>query len=112
MRASRIVLWASSTYFECDSREGEADAIVKTAFAPVLNQHVKDGQIASWNWLRHVLGGKYRRILVVDGASHKAMLGYWNRLTRALGEAQPELMQRFGSVCSSHTDYVWDLSGS
>jgi hypothetical protein len=27
--------------------EGEADEIVKSAYAPVLNQHVKDGKIVS-----------------------------------------------------------------
>ena len=100
---------AMSTYFVCDGREKEADAIVKSAFAPVLNAHVKDGKIASWNWMEHLVGGEYRRILVIDGADHTSILEYWNAFSTALDEAQPELAQRFTDICDSHADYVWDL---
>jgi hypothetical protein len=100
---------AMSTYFVCDSREDEADAIVKTAIAPVMDAHVKEGKISAWNWMEHVAGGNYRRILVIDGKDHTAVLEYWNALTGALGEANPELFQRFGDICDSHTDYIWDI---
>jgi hypothetical protein len=99
-----------STYFVCDpSLENEADAIVKTAFAPILNRLVKDGKIASWNWLQHVMGGKYRRLLVFDGSDHKSLLNFWNVLTPALEGEQGRLSQRFDAICSSHTDYIWDM---
>ena len=100
----------ASTYFQCDSREDEADAIMKTAFAPVMNQQVKDGKIATWTWLKHVLGGKYRRALIVDGASHQALLSFWTGLSPALDAAQPQMSRRFTEICSSHTDYIWDIS--
>lgn len=100
---------AISTYFVCDSREKEADAIVKTTFAPILNAQVKAGKISSWNWLEHFAGGKYRRLLVADGADHKSILNYWNAFDKTLFAAQPELAQRFFDICDSHTDYVWDL---
>jgi hypothetical protein len=100
---------AMSTYFVCGSREAEADAIVKTAFAPVMNAHVEEGKIISWNWLQHVVGGEYRRILVIDGADHASVLEYWNAFSGALSEAQPELAERFTQICPSHTDYVWDM---
>jgi hypothetical protein len=100
---------AMSTYFVCGSAEAEADAIVKAAFAPVMNAHVKEGKIASWNWLRHVAGGEYRRLLVIDGADHTSLLEYWNTMDQALEESQPELSRRFNEICPSHTDYVWDL---
>jgi hypothetical protein len=96
---------AMSTYFVCDSREKEADAIVKSAFAPVMNAHVKEGKIASWNWLQHVAGGEYRRILVIDAADHISVLDY----DQALTDAQSELSQRFTEICPSHTDYIWDM---
>jgi hypothetical protein len=104
--------FALSTYYECTSNEDEADAIVKTAFAPILNQHVKDGKIASWNWLEHRMGGKYRRAMVLDGASEKAILKYWGALSGEFDKAQPEFNRRFGEICSSHTDYIWDFSGN
>lgn len=100
---------AMSTYFVCDSREKEADAIVKSAFAPVMNAHVKEGKIARWNWMEHLAGGKYRRILVLDGADHTSMLKYWSAFDQAVEKAQPELSRRFTDICSSHTDYIWDL---
>lgn len=100
---------AMSTYFVCDSNEQEADAIVKTAFAPVLDAHVKAGKIARWNWMQHIAGGKYRRILVLDGADHKSLLGYWNAFDQALEEANPALSRRFTAICDSHSDYVWDI---
>jgi hypothetical protein len=98
-----------STYFVCDSREKEADAIVKSAFAPVMNAHVKEGKIASWNWLQHLVGGKYRRILVIDAADHASVLEYWSGFDQALDAAQPELSQRFTDICPAHTDYIWDM---
>jgi len=100
---------AMSTYFQCESNEEEADAIVKAAYAPVLNQHVKEGKIAAWSWLEHVMGGLARRALVIDAASHKAALGYWAALAKTLEASSPEASKKFGSICHSHTDYVWDL---
>jgi hypothetical protein len=100
---------AMSTYFVCGSREKEADAIVESAFAPVMNAHVKEGKIASWNWLRHVAGGKYRRLLVIDAADHTSVLEYWNAFDQALTDAQPELSQRFTDICPAHSDYIWDM---
>jgi len=100
---------AMSTYFVCDSREKEADAIVKTVFAPVMNAHVKEGKIARWNWMEHIAGGKYRRILVLDGTDHKSLLSYWSAFSQALEATQPELSRHFTEICPSHSDYVWDL---
>lgn len=100
---------AMSTYFVCGSREAEADAIVKSAFAPVMNAHVKEGKIVAWNWLEHVAGGKYRRILVIDFADLTSALEYWDALDQNLGEANPELSRRFTDICPSHTDYMWNM---
>lgn len=99
-----------STYYQCESNEAEADAILKSALAPVLNQHVKDGKIASWSWLEHMAGGPIRRVLVLRGASHKAILNYWGTLDQALETAQPDLSKRFSTICFAHADYVWDFT--
>jgi hypothetical protein len=99
-----------STYYQCESNEVEADAIFKTALAPVLNQHVKDGKIASWSWLQHMAGGLARRVLVLRAGSHKAILNYWSALDQALETAQPDLSKRFSSICFAHTDYIWDYT--
>lgn len=99
-----------TSYMLCDSREGEADEILQTAFAPILNRHVADGVISSWTWLEHSVGGWYRRALVLDAADHKSMLNYWNQLWEDIEAEQPELLREFASICDSHADYIWDLS--
>jgi len=104
--------FAMSTYFVCNSHEKEADAIVKAVYAPVLNQRVKEGKIASWNWLEHMTGGKYRRLLVIDGPDAKTLVRNWATLDEALAKAAPELSQRFTDICDSHYDYIWENSGN
>jgi len=99
-----------STYYRCESNEAEADAILKGTLAPVLNQHVKEGKIASWSWLQHLAGGPVRRILVLRAADHQTLLNYWASLDQALETANPELARRFSSICFSHSDYIWDFT--
>jgi hypothetical protein len=101
-----------STYFICNSHELEADAIVATVFAAVLNQRVKDGTIASWNWIEHIFGGEYRRALVIDGKDEKSLLTNWASLQNDLEKAAPDLARRFDDICHGHADYIWDLSGN
>lgn len=98
-----------STYYVCGNGESEADAIMKSAIAPILNRHVKEGKIASWSWLEHRMGGKYRRVLVTDSSDHKSAMKLWGTLVGAIQKEQPDLFARFGEICSSHSDYIWDL---
>jgi|MudIll2142460700_1097286.scaffolds.fasta_scaffold173578_2 hypothetical protein len=99
-----------SQYLRCESNEAEADAIVTTAIAPLLNQHVKEGKVASWSWLQHMAGGQARRVLILRGASPKAMLNYWATLDQALEAAQPDLFKRFSTICFDHSDYIWEYT--
>ncbi len=99
--------FAMATYFVCNADELQADFIMKTVFAPVLNQRVKDGMIASWIWQEHLTGGKYRRLLVLDGADEKALMKNWASLQGDLEKAAPDLVRRFAEICGSHTDYIW-----
>jgi hypothetical protein len=99
-----------STYYVCGSGESEADAIMKSAIAPILNRHVKEGKIASWSWLEHRMGGKYRRVLVTDSSDHKSAMRLWGTLVGAIQKEQPDLFARFGEICDSHSDYIWDMN--
>jgi hypothetical protein len=99
-----------STYYVCGNGESEADAIMKSAIAPILNRHVKEGKIASWSWLEHRMGGKYRRVLVTDSNDHKSAMKLWSTLVGAIRKEQPELFARFGEICDSHSDYIWDMT--
>ncbi len=101
---------STSTYYVCGAAEPEADAIVKFLYAPVLNQRVKEHKIDAWSWLVHMMGGKYRRALVIDGADPKSLIQNWVSLDTDLAKANPELAHRFTEICPSHSDYIWELS--
>ena len=99
-----------STYYVCKVDEAEADFIVKSVFAPILDQRVKDHKIDAWVWNEHLMGGKYRRQLVVDAANPKALLQHWGSLQGELQKANPDLSRRFNAICDSHSDYIWEVA--
>jgi hypothetical protein len=99
-----------STYMECTiGEESEADALMNSAIAPVMEKHTAAGHIHSWNWLQHVSGGKYRRLMVVNGPSHKETAKAFGAIIQELGQTQPDAMRRFSEICYSHQDYMWDI---
>ena len=102
--------FAMTTYYVCDAHEAEADYIVKNFMGPILNQRVKDHRIDAWIWNEHLMGGKYRRQLVVDGASPKALLQNWGSLQDELQKANADLSNRFTQICDSHSDYIWEVA--
>jgi hypothetical protein len=99
-----------STYYTCDvSRQSEADSLMNTSLAPIFDRHMQAGSIRSWSWWSHVIGGEYRRLLVLDGADHKANL---NGLLGFINDAQaeqPAALRRLNEICSSHQDYLWNI---
>jgi hypothetical protein len=96
-----------STYYACGPDEAEADALVASTLAPVLNARVKDGSIMSWNWMEHLIGGQYRRLLIVDGKDEKSLLRNWAALHDEAEKAAPALTHRLEQICHSHADYIW-----
>jgi hypothetical protein len=101
---------ALSTYFTCDpSREARADAIVSSTMAPILGRAVDSGRMASWSWSSHDFGGKYRRLLIMDGADAKSLLGGINGIVQELATQHREAFDEFGSICSSHQDNLWNV---
>jgi hypothetical protein len=101
--------YAMSTYYECSPEESEADAIVTSVIGPLLTARVKAGQIDSWNWMEHLFGGKYRRLLVIDGKDEKALLKNWDGMQDDLRKASPAMARRLGEICHSHADYIWRM---
>jgi hypothetical protein len=100
-----------SIYYVCDpSREERADEIVTTAIAPTLDRAVQSGVMHSWSWLRHLVGGKYRRLLVTDGSDAKSLIGaLGGSVPNELRAQQTEAFREFSDICSSHQDQVWTI---
>jgi hypothetical protein len=99
-----------SVYMECDmTREARADEIVKEVFAPIFDRHVTAGELMSWGWMEHVIGGVYRRIWTMSAADHSALLKARTAIIGEMTEADQEASQEFDSICGSHQDYMWDI---
>lgn len=102
---------AFSIYFGCDSgKEDRADEIVDASLAPVMEGLIESGDLRSWGWLKHHVGGKIRRLLTMTGASHKATLQARDYMVDVFFAEGNEAGAEFGSICSHHVDYMWDNS--
>ena len=99
-----------SVYFECAvADQARADEIFAEVFAPRLDQHVEDGNIASWGWLSHVLGGEYRRLQTLTGSEYAAVAAIRLGVLRDVDSEHPALAREFAEICPTHVDYLWDI---
>jgi hypothetical protein len=97
-----------SVYQVCDmTKEARADEIVKEVFGPIYDRYVAEGKIASWGWMSHVVGGKYRRISTMSASDHKALLKARGEFIREISEKHEAAADEFSSICYSHQDYMW-----
>lgn len=101
---------AFSTYYVCDSREKQADAIVEQLVAPVLDKQVADGKLKSWGWLEHIVGGDVRRLATMTAADLTSLMAARGELVEAIeGNA---LADQLSDICGSHSDYIWEVKYS
>jgi hypothetical protein len=97
-----------STYFVCDqSREMQADALVKRVVGPMYDKMVADGKLTTWFWAEHMVGGKYRRLVSLTAPSRDALIAVREELVAA-AEHDP-LDEAVTSICGSHQDYIWEV---
>ena len=101
---------ALSTYHVCDiSRQTRADTLLTEVLAPIFDRHVGEGEFTSWSWLSHIIGGKYRRLLALDGADHKTILNTLGTVIGEIQEEHPDEAREFSEICNSHQDYMWNI---
>jgi hypothetical protein len=99
-----------SVYFYCDmSKDERADEIVEEAFAPIYNSHVEEGNIASWGWLKHDFGGKWRRVATMTGSDIASLLAARNAIFADVNAKAEAASNEFGEICGSHQDYLWNV---
>jgi hypothetical protein len=97
-----------STYYVCDqSRETQADALVKRVLAPMYDKLVADGKITTWAWAEHIIGGKYRRLATMTAENRDALIAAREGLVAA-AEHDP-VDEAMTSICGSHQDFIWDV---
>jgi hypothetical protein len=96
-----------STYYICDHREAQADALVKKVFAPVYDKLVSEGKLVSWGWLEHIVGGEYRRLATMTARDLPSLIKARTETVEAVEDES--LGDMIGEICDSHTDYIWDI---
>lgn len=101
-----------SIYFVCDqTREGRADEIFRTLFAPIYEETVEKGMITNWGWGTHLVGAEYRRLQTMSGESFKSVIAAREHIHQVVygGDDQEkiDLHNEFNEICGSHTDYFW-----
>ena len=96
---------------QCDmNREERADELVRKVFAPIYNKHVGDGELTSWNWLQHHVGGKWRRILTMGAADHKTLMRTRAAIFAEFDDRRVErAANELNEICDTHQDYLWDI---
>lgn len=99
-----------STYFVCDSREVQADAIVTQVFAPIYDKMVAGGKLKSWGYLEHIVGGHFRRVATMSAADMKSLMAARAEINQALQDNP--LGDTFTEICDSHDDYMWEVVAS
>lgn len=100
-----------SVYLKCDlNSEDRADELVRKVLAPVYNRHVGEGQLTSWNWLKHNVGGEYRRLLIMSAADHKTILKSREAILAEFEDRKVErAVTEMNEICATHQDYMWDI---
>ena len=100
---------AMSVYWVCDEgKEAAADLIFESVMADDWNEQVEAGLVNSWSWNQHYLGGKYRRLLAIDGPDHASLLEARENVIEA-GAEHGGLMSVFSDVCNGHQDNLYDV---
>lgn len=102
-----------ATYFRCNTAdEGEADFIVNNVFADVYQAHVDAGDVIGWGWVEHNMGGAWRRIATITAEDRSTVMDMWGQIVEELEEEHPNALHRFNEICSSHDDYLWQVTDS
>ena len=99
-----------SVYYICDeSRESRADELMSDTLSAVYEKHRKAGNLTSWGWYQHWIGGKYRRLATITAEDTAALVKARDAIIGELLEEHSDAMDEFTQICSSHQDYVWDI---
>jgi len=102
-----------STYQIChEATEGIYDETMKALYAPIYDKQVKAGRISSWSVFAHFVGGKYRRLLVMDGADFNSILAARDSIIADMQARYPAVGAAVSEACDGHSDYMWDIEMS
>jgi hypothetical protein len=98
-----------STYFVCDqTRETQADALVKHILAPKYDKLVAEKRLNTWAWAEHIIGGNYRRLQTMTAENLDTLIKAREGLVA--GAEHDPVDEAMMSICGSHQDVIWEVS--
>ncbi|MCP4203858.1 MAG: hypothetical protein GY769_18220 [bacterium] len=101
---------AFSAYWVCDmSKESDLDDMIREKIGPLWDAQVEAGNLASWAWFEHVIGGKYRRLASQTAKDFGSITKAREAVINELVENHPDVMAEFSTTCHSHQDYLWEV---
>ena len=100
-----------STYIDCDiNREERADELIRETFGPIYDAAVEAGDLVSWTWLAHNVGGSYRRLLSLTAIDHNTMMETRAEIISTMNSGRNQrAFNQLNEICSDHQDYMWDV---
>jgi hypothetical protein len=78
-------------------------------YLPAFEAAVDDGTIASFGWLSHHTGSKWRRLQYHSSPDMDSLLSALGEIYRGVNEKYPELRRAFSEVCGTHEDFIWEI---
>ncbi len=99
-----------SVYHRCDiGREARADEIVAEHVAPIMNKMVEDGDLTSWGWQSHVIGGSFRKLQTMSAKDLPTLLKARTASITAIYGEDDAVGEEFVDICGPHVDYIWNM---
>ena len=102
--------YAFAMYYECNPNlEGAVDQAVMGSIAPIYQRHVDSGDLDSWAWRAHAIGGPWRRSAVIVASDLETVLETRAAIVREVQAEAPAAVNLLNAGCPVHEDYVWWL---
>jgi len=100
-----------SVYHVCSmADEDRIDELFKKVTQPLMEKAASEGKLSSWGWNSHVVGGQYRRLETMTAPDYPTLLkARAEIIAAAYASADKAESAELDKLCSSHSDYLWDI---
>ena len=102
------IAFTYATYQYCKlSGQDRMDEIFKETEAPIYDELVEEGAFASWGWLAHHTGGKWRRAFYFQNETLDGLLDALDAMQAKFAALDGE--DEGADICYAHDDYIWTV---
>ena len=98
-----------ATYYRCDYvRQARADTLYRQVIGPAVDRQVKAGNLTSWGFSSHRMGGAWRRVETWTAPSLQKLMAAQDAYVADIEKTNPKAAAEFDAICGSHDDYIWN----